>query len=259
MIRRIFTAVFLLPLIVLSIFYFPAVPFLLLVDIILVLSLFELMKLLAHGGVIRYWPTFPLILFLPWVWVFWPQLVLVYLLLAIFALLSWTVFRVPEIKAGISASGNLMALLYLGIPLSIAATYQRLRVPELMLILVIVWVSDSGAFFVGKKWGKHKIITRISPHKSLEGYIAGLFSGILAAKLYGLYVLSSWSSGYLLLTGAMLATAGMVGDLFESILKRGAHTKDSSDLIPGHGGLLDRLDALLFAFPTYHLLSVLVE
>ena len=259
MIRRIFAAAVLLPLTLLAIIYFPTVPFLLLVDIILVLSLFELLRLLAHGGVIRYWPTFPLVLFLPWVWVFWPQRVLVYLLLAILIVLSWTVLRVRDVKAGVSASGNLLALLYLGIPLSIAATYQRARVSELMWILVIVWVSDSCAFFVGKSWGKHKITARISPQKSLEGYIAGLFFGIVAAGLYGLYVFPSWSSGYLLLTGAMLTTAGMVGDLFESILKRGAHAKTSSDLIPGHGGLLDRLDALLFAFPTYHLLSVLVE
>ncbi|MFQ5929369.1 MAG: phosphatidate cytidylyltransferase [Acidobacteriota bacterium] len=260
MIRRVATAAILLPPVLLSIFYFPLSWFLLVIDLFLFLGVFELLRLLAHYGVQRYWLTFPLVLLLPWIWSYHPTLVLAYLVLASLICMGWDVFQPRDVKSGFfSTAGNLMAIIYIGIPLSIAASFQPNQASELLLILSIIWAGDIASFLVGKTWGKHKVTPRVSPNKSLEGYIAGLVFSVLTAILFGRYLLSTWPTSHLLLTGTFLALAGTVGDLFESMLKRGAELKDSSNLMPGHGGILDRIDSLLFAFPAYYLLSILLK
>ena len=121
-----------------------------------------------------------------------------------------------------------------------------------LFALMIVWAADSGAYFTGVRFGKHKMAPRISPGKSWEGFAGGLVAACLlslvALPLLGL----AWDS----LPGLMLLTAvtflfSVAGDLFESLLKRHAHIKDSGDLIPGHGGVLDRVDSLLAALPVF--------
>ncbi|HMB57169.1 MAG TPA: phosphatidate cytidylyltransferase [Arenimonas sp.] len=121
-----------------------------------------------------------------------------------------------------------------------------------LFAISIAWAADSGAYFVGVRFGKRKLAPRISPGKSWEGLIGGLISAILLAlavtPLFGL----PWSSapGLVLLT-VVTALISVAGDLFESLLKRHAGIKDSSNLIPGHGGLLDRVDSLLAALPVF--------
>lgn len=121
-----------------------------------------------------------------------------------------------------------------------------------LFALLIVWAADSGAYFVGVRFGKHKLAPRISPGKSWEGFFGGLLTSLLLATL-ALPVLGlSWSSlPTLLLLTAVTSLVSVVGDLFESLLKRHAGAKDSSDLIPGHGGMLDRVDSLLAALPVF--------
>ncbi len=154
-----------------------------------------------------------------------------------------------------------MAILYLGVPLSIAGSFQRsqILVLHLLMVLSVVWAGDILAYGVGKKWGKHKVASRVSPHKSLEGYVAGLLFSVLAAMVFGHYSSLAWPTAYLVLIGAFLGLVSIVGDLFESMLKRGADIKDSSNLLPGHGGVLDRIDSLLFALPAYYTFLVLIK
>jgi phosphatidate cytidylyltransferase len=123
----------------------------------------------------------------------------------------------------------------------------------ILFLLITIWVSDISAYYIGKNFGKHKITPNISPKKSLEGFIAGFIGGVLAAFIF-YYILMP--EKYALITGWQLVfisvdivVAGMVGDLFESLLKRGAGVKDSGNIIPGHGGMLDRIDSVLFAAP----------
>lgn len=121
-----------------------------------------------------------------------------------------------------------------------------------LFALMIVWAADSGAYFTGVRFGKHKMAPRISPGKSWEGFAGGMAAACLLA-LVALPLLGlAWNS----LPGLMLLTAvtflfSVAGDLFESLLKRHAHIKDSGDLIPGHGGVLDRVDSLLAALPVF--------
>ena len=118
--------------------------------------------------------------------------------------------------------------------------------------LLIVWLADTGAYFVGVRFGKHKLAPRISPGKSWEGFAGGLAAALLLA-VAGLPVLGlEWDVlPTLLLLTAVAALFSVAGDLFESLLKRHAGAKDSSHLIPGHGGVLDRLDSLLAALPIF--------
>ena len=133
----------------------------------------------------------------------------------------------------------------------------------LVFPLVITWITDTGAFFVGRKFGRRKLIPSVSPGKSVEGAIAGLVTAMIAAWLFERYVMIPYARvafypGAVLLFGAVVSIAGQVGDLAESLIKREAGVKDSSRIIPGHGGVLDRVDSLLFTIPVaYWLLTVL--
>ena len=260
MMRRVATAVFLLSLVLLSIRYLPPSLFLLVIDLFLGLGVFELFRLLARYGVEAYWFTYPLTLLLPWVWTYSPEWVLNYLVVSGLICMGHSVFQTREMKKGfLSMSGNLMAIFYLGVPLAIAGSFQSSQKLQLLMVLSVVWAGDILAYGVGKKWGKHKVTSKVSPHKSLEGYVAGFLFSVLAAMVFGHYFPLAWSTAYLVLIGAFLGLVSMVGDLFESMLKRGAEIKDSSNLLPGHGGVLDRIDSLLFALPAYYTLLVLIK
>ena len=261
MMQRVATAAVLLPLVLLSILYLPPSLFLLVIDLLLGLGVFELLRLLAQYGVEAYWFTYPLTLLLPWVWTYYsPESALNYLVVSGLICMGYSVFQTREMKKGfLSMSGNLMAIFYLGVPLSIAGSFQSSQKLQLLMVLSVVWAGDIFAYGVGKKWGKHKVASRVSPHKSLEGYVAGLLFSVLAAMVFGHYSSLAWSTAYLVLIGAFLGLVSMVGDLFESMLKRGADIKDSSNLLPGHGGVLDRIDSLLFALPAYYTFLVLIK
>ena len=127
------------------------------------------------------------------------------------------------------------------------------------LPLVLTWASDIGAYFVGRAIGGRKLIPSVSPGKTVAGAVGGLLATMLVSLLYVNFVLrpyanltlAPWSA---LLFGAAISVAAQIGDLAESLLKREAGVKDSSHLIPGHGGVLDRLDSLFFVLPVAYLL-----
>ncbi len=119
-----------------------------------------------------------------------------------------------------------------------------------MLVMPVTWLSDSAAFFIGSRFGKHKIAPRLSPKKSWEGYLGGIVAGILAGVLFSLLwglVSPSMTIGRGIIVGIVLSVFPFLGDLGESMLKRHFGVKDSSNLLPGHGGLLDRLDSWIWA------------
>jgi phosphatidate cytidylyltransferase len=125
--------------------------------------------------------------------------------------------------------------------------------------LVLTWASDIGAFFVGRAIGGRKLIPSVSPGKTVSGALGGLATTVLASWLYVRFALPpvallTMTVPAALLFGAVISVAAQMGDLTESLLKREAGIKDSSRLIPGHGGLLDRLDSLLFVLPVAYLL-----
>lgn len=121
-----------------------------------------------------------------------------------------------------------------------------------LLVCLVVWIADSGAYFAGRFLGKHKMAPRVSPNKTIEGLVGGVVAAVVAA-----YVLSGWFDIHFASLGSMfviiLCTVifSVLGDLVESMFKRMSGIKDSSHLIPGHGGVLDRIDSLTAAFPVF--------
>jgi phosphatidate cytidylyltransferase len=129
--------------------------------------------------------------------------------------------------------------------------------------LAVTWLNDTFAYFGGKTFGKHKLIPRISPGKTVEGTIAGLAGSIITTILYTKFVFVDWLGlpfgvGYAILAAVALSAAAVIGDLAESLIKREAGVKDSGALLPGHGGVLDRFDALYFTLPTAYFLLVAI-
>jgi len=120
-------------------------------------------------------------------------------------------------------------------------------------ILACIWICDTAAQFVGLKYGKHKLFPRVSPNKSWEGAISGFIAAVATALLAQYTVLPFFTVGECLVIGAVVGAFGQLGDLAESLLKRDARVKDSSQIIPGHGGMLDRFDSLLFVSPILYL------
>ena len=151
------------------------------------------------------------------------------------------------------AAADLFAPIYIGAPLGMLVLVHEMRGAIATLLLVgLVIVSDSAQYYTGRAFGRHALAPAISPKKTIEGAVGGVLAGALFMMLLGPRGLPLASSVALALLGATIVILGISGDLFESRLKRLAGVKDSSSLIPGHGGVLDRIDALLFAAPAFY-------
>jgi phosphatidate cytidylyltransferase len=130
--------------------------------------------------------------------------------------------------------------------------------PEIIIgLMVIIWANDSGAYLFGKLLGKHKLIERISPNKTWEGAIGGAIFGILISVLF-FHFFNYFNPLQVVLISSFTIIAGTFGDLAESMIKRNFNVKDSGKILPGHGGLLDRFDSMLFAAPIYFVLIYLI-
>ena len=147
--------------------------------------------------------------------------------------------------------------------LVLISIFVNLGAVYLLTLLTVVWVADIFAYFGGKAMGKHKLAKHISPGKTIEGALTGV-AGVVAWMLisaqwqgtFSSHLLMRWGWGWLILAGVALAVLSIMGDLFESLLKRRANIKDSSSLLPGHGGVLDRIDAVIVVLPFAYLMTV---
>jgi len=196
-----------------------------------------------------------------------PLSLLATILVALLGAAIW--LRGVDGKPLTSVAVTVFAALYTGGMLSFAygLRYHRFTVPSepaagtalLFLPIILTWASDIGAYFVGRSLGRRKLIPAVSPGKTVEGALGGVLATVLAAWAYVAFVLQpaahlSMRGAGIVLFGVAISVAAQLGDLAESLLKREAGMKDSSNLIPGHGGVLDRLDSLFFVLPVAYLL-----
>jgi phosphatidate cytidylyltransferase len=138
-------------------------------------------------------------------------------------------------------------------PAEVLKTLDHWGAATVIAILASIWACDSAAYFAGRSFGKHKLFERVSPNKTVEGAVAG-FAGAVAAFLVArAFFLPYLAPGEAAACGAIVGIFGQAGDLVESLFKRDAGVKDSSHLIPGHGGILDRFDSLIFVSPILYL------
>ena len=178
-------------------------------------------------------------------------------------LLAFTLSRGADHESVSAAAVTLLGAVYLG---ALGGTIAALRLLSptdqgawrLTLLLVIVVFSDTFAFFIGTALGRRRLAPAVSPGKSVEGAVGGLLGGVLGALLVRHLGLPDLPLAHAVVLGGGVAAMGIVGDLNESLLKRWAGVKDSGALFPGHGGMLDRLDSLLFGAPVlyYYFLQV---
>lgn len=150
---------------------------------------------------------------------------------------------------------SMFTQIYIGIPLGcmVAIAYLFNRPEAILAVFFFLWINDTGAFLTGSLLGKHRLFERISPKKSWEGFFGGFIFNLIAAVLFAKFCPSFFGLGdsipFWLILATIVTIFGTWGDLVESLIKRSLHIKDSGNLIPGHGGILDRIDSMLLAFP----------
>lgn len=182
------------------------------------------------------------------------------LVIVFFITLGFELVRDDPDQGLINAAANLFGAVYIGFMVAYILLLRFISRDNglfyIIFLTFITWANDTTAFFVGVKFGKRKLSPRISPKKTVEGSIGGLVGGIGTALILG--VLFQKPLFFFGILGALVVIAGQFGDLVESIIKRNAGVKDSGSFLPGHGGVLDRIDSLLLAAPVLYYIIVYV-
>jgi phosphatidate cytidylyltransferase len=246
--KRVLTAVVAIPVVVLLIVFSPDWFFALVVGLVSALAVEEFLALADSKGIGRpgRWFLVPAALvtisFLgggTWT--------LSVLALSAIALMTITIFGTRmELALGRVGMG-LGGIGYCALTLGFLVTIPR---ELILLLLAIIWIGDTAAYYCGRAFGRHMLAPKVSPKKTVEGAVAGFMGSVLAGTLGGVWLGEAWLN--LVVISGVTAIAGQFGDLAESALKRSAGVKDSSSILPGHGGILDRLDSLFFAAPVFY-------
>jgi phosphatidate cytidylyltransferase len=242
---RILSAAVLIPVFFGGIWFLPSPWLLAVAEVVLLLAFVEYVRLAKALGARH--PRAAVGLGLPL------ELPLTAALVGLGALIIGSRTPAPGVLADISAA--VFPVVYLGLPLgSFVALHAMGGRETVVLLLLTIVVSDSAQYFTGRLLGRHRLSPLISPKKTLEGALGGFVIAPAVMAVVARWWLPDRSTGWVLLVGLVLVGFGIAGDLFESLLKRSAGVKDSSALIPGHGGVLDRIDAMLFAAPVFYVL-----
>ncbi len=260
MIKRIVSAAVLVPIVLAVVAYATPVYFLIALGFLGTLCLYEyygLVRLMGLSGQpwYGYAAFWTLLIGFQEKWM--PAaLVLAVVLLGGFLAAMWRRGALRERVLGLMA--NLLGALYFALFLypALALRFEFGSTPGLHwmgVLLAVVWVGDTAALVVGKSMGRTLFAPLISPKKTNEGALGGLLAGMLAAILLQQFLFRELPLRHVVVVSLLLGMVGQLGDLAESFLKRAADVKDSSNIIPGHGGVLDRVDSLLFSFPVLYL------
>ncbi|MFM2123772.1 MAG: hypothetical protein RL328_223 [Acidobacteriota bacterium] len=252
--KRILTALVLIPLVVWAVLSAPAWAFLMVVGLIGFGAYHEFDTIAGAQGIVRTgWlgmaagvamlivpePAFPILVVLT-------------------AVLMAVKMSVAQLSQALpSAGAAVLGLVYIFGAWRCGAELRAIDPHWLMIALLVSWAGDTAAMYIGKAFGRNKLAPRISPGKTVEGSVASVVGGTLAAVIYAHYLLPAESLGLVALIGAVANIAGQLGDLAESAFKRGAGVKDSGTMLPGHGGWLDRVDSSLFSVPAVYAVLLL--
>ncbi|KRM57223.1 phosphatidate cytidylyltransferase [Secundilactobacillus malefermentans] len=151
-----------------------------------------------------------------------------------------------------------LGLFYIGTGFHYFIAAREVGLSTLFYALLIVWITDSGAYMIGKKFGSHKLAPHISPNKTWEGSVGGTVVAVIVAAIYcAIFPQGTYSLITMIFISIGLSIVGQFGDLIESALKRFYGVKDSGKILPGHGGILDRFDSLLLVLPLMHLFALI--
>lgn len=249
---RILSAIVLIPLVFCAIWFLPPLGLLAVAEVVLWLAFFEYARLARTLGVAIPEAVAGCAAAATCIAVAWPggsaDAVLMAAVLAAGALSVAAARTGADVLAQVVTA--LFASLYLGLPLgSLVAVRSLVSREAVLLLLLTIIVSDTAQYYGGRAFGRRRLAPVISPKKTVEGAVGGFIGGVLVIAIVGQWWLPTLGVGWRLGLGVVIVAAGMLGDLFESQIKRSAGVKDSSALIPGHGGVLDRIDALTAVLP----------
>lgn len=259
---RILSALVLLPTVLGLIWFFPPVATLLLCLTVLVLSCHEYESLMRRTGLqpVNWLPT--VLTIVTYLFVATATLPLVPLLLAPGLVGAWMVVRGRTSRESLAeAAATLFPVLYLALPVAtIVLIRSDFGAGPLIALIGTQVASDTAQYYTGRTLGRTPLAPTVSPKKTREGALGGLVAAAIVLPVFGMYWMPGVSPVLLAAVGVALAVVGIFGDLFESLVKRSVDVKDASGLIPGHGGMLDRIDALIFSTPVFYVvLSRLVS
>ncbi|MBI1746000.1 MAG: phosphatidate cytidylyltransferase [Acidobacteria bacterium] len=261
--KRFLTALVMVPLVILAVLYSPSWLFAFWVGGVSLLALYEFFTLAAASNV-RCFTIFGYVSGAAMIFsLFRLDLQIILALLISLLLVSFLVAlaALDDLHAALtSISATCFGVFYttflLGLLIPIRAfsgPSAAANYPYIFFPMIVTWAGDIGAYYVGRRFGRHKLAPRVSPKKTLEGAAGGVLASVAAGLVFHrFYSLHDTAVGIAILA-TVISVVGQFGDAAESLLKRGAGMKDSSALIPGHGGILDRIDSLLFAIPTMYL------
>lgn len=253
---RILSALVLVPVVVGGIWFFAPWQLLLFAEVVLILAFVEYASLASRAGAPIARVAAGTAAVAACAAVGWPDVPLdVTLMAATIALASIALTAGPPGPAILHRlAAGLFPALYLGLPLGALVAVRSLAGREAVLLLVLtVATSDTAQFYTGSLIGRTPLAPAISPKKTVEGAVGGFVAGAAFLAVVGTWWLPGLTAPWRVALGIVVVALGILGDLFESMLKRSSGVKDSSGLVPGHGGVLDRIDALLFAAPAYYL------
>lgn len=179
-----------------------------------------------------------------------------FLAISIYSLLSFSEIKAAAAEAALLFFGVMYIPYLLGYLVLLRGQPHGFK--WILLIMFIVMSCDSAAYFIGSRFGKRRLYPEVSPKKSVEGSVGGLAGSLLGALAARSLFFAELSVADALLAALLISTLGQVGDLFESLLKRSCGVKDSGAIFPGHGGILDRLDSILFAAPATYYYAIFV-
>ena len=170
-------------------------------------------------------------------------------------------FRNKEISF-VNIGITILGVIYVALPLSLLTflafdTNNQYSYDLILSLFILVWLSDIGGYFAGINFGKHKLLERISPKKTWEGVAGGLVLCIIGSCILSQFF-PIMSSYMWLVLGVLICVSSVIGDLIESMLKRSVNIKDSGNILPGHGGILDRFDSVLFVIPIVYIFKFFV-
>lgn len=183
-------------------------------------------------------------------------------LIVIYLFLGAIYIRVIKFSGSVLKDLGILSwgVIYVYLPLFLLKELRNLEqgIAIIFLLLTIVWLTDSGAYFVGGALGRNKLAVKISPKKTIEGAIGGTIISIVGAIIFSKFFLSEYSFIIIAIFALIGSIISQLGDLFESAIKREFNVKDSGNILPGHGGVLDRIDSLLFLIPLSYILFMYI-
>ncbi len=239
-----------------------------LMSLLLIVGTWECVKIMKFGNGYEKWVVYPLVIFIFYMFskryfnhdFFFDFRLSEILALALIGIAVVTLFKYPN-ELYFDSGKLIFTVIYVALPFSFAlglpkfSSYTDSFSPEVLFLFILIWSSDTFAYLVGKFFGKHKMAPKISPKKTWEGYAGGVVLTLVLSYFIEHY--QPELRGNWMIVGFLVAAFAPLGDLVESQLKRNFGVKDSGNIIPGHGGVLDRLDSFIICVPVVYLYFIL--